>query len=67
MFNSGLSSWAAEGRYVMEGRQYSYIRVLLYKPLLKSIVCTVCEHEYMNVVLPQLNGSSQLMFLQIYL
>ena len=30
------------------GGPYSYIRVLHYSFLLKSIVFTVCEHEYMQ-------------------
>ncbi len=34
------------------GGQYSYIRVLHYQLLLKSIVFKVCEHEYMNIAPP---------------
>ena len=35
-------------KLIIEG-PYSYIRALLHKSLLKLIVFTVCEYEYMNM------------------
>jgi hypothetical protein len=35
------------------GSSYSYIRVLHHLLLLKLIVFTVCEHEYMNMSPPK--------------
>ena len=43
------------GRSIIPGggeRQYSYIYVLPFQFLLKSIVFKVCEHEYMNISPP---------------
>jgi hypothetical protein len=40
---------AVPSAIIGEGGLYSYIRVLPDEFLLKAIVFTVCEHEYMNM------------------
>ena len=45
-----ISLYRAVARTIIGGGGvYSYIRVLLDGFLLKSIVFTVCKHEYMNI------------------
>ena len=48
-WRSQVDSWG--------GGQYSYISVLHYQFPLKSIVFTVCEHEYMNMPPPPIIAS----------
>jgi hypothetical protein len=40
---------------IRRGGAYSYVRVLPDGFLLKAIVFTVCEHEYMNIPPPPPN------------
>jgi hypothetical protein len=50
------------------GEVYSYIRVLPNGFLLKAIVFTVCEHEYMNIHTPPIiaSGTALKVFLNKY-
>jgi hypothetical protein len=56
VFISTVSIYRAVASTVIGGGGvYSYIRVLPDGFLLKSIVFTVCKHEYMNIHPPQLS------------
>jgi hypothetical protein len=45
----GLSGTRAVAKPIIWEGVYSYIRVLTDRFLLKTIVSTVCEHEYNNI------------------